>query len=75
MIKENSPALSQALIAQISACASNKKLTQYCQNARTDEECMSVMSEINLTEYLHNHSEVERIFNETNPTDFVPYEA
>lgn len=75
MIKENSPALSQAFIAQIRACASNKKLTQYCQNARTEDECMSVMSEIDTTEYLHNHSEIVRIYQETNPTDFVPYEA
>ena len=74
MITENTTALSQALVAQIQSCATNNRLVGELGKARTPEERAAVLAEINTAEYLHNHSEIVRIFQSQTETEFVPYE-
>jgi len=72
MITENTAALSQALVAQIQSCATNNNLVGELGRARTPEEVAAILSEIDTTQYLHNHQEIVRIFQATEPTEYQP---
>ena len=75
MIQQNNTALSQALVAQIQACAETNNRVQQYGIARTAGEQAAILAEISTAEYLHNHSEIVRIFQSQTETQFVPYEA
>ena len=75
MIQQNNTALSQALVAQIQSCAANNTRVQDYAKARTAGERAAVLAEITTAEYMHNHSEIVRIFQAQTETQFVPYEA
>ena len=74
MITENTEALRQASVAQIQVLAHIKNLADHAGSSRTPEERNATRSEIGVAEYLHNHSEIVRIFQSQTETEFVPYE-